>query len=274
MPSNRPMASPLLLPGARFAHKYEIEIDRTLRFSVYLRKENEAWLPEVLGRMAILQPIDAQCKAEITAKVLDAEQDVSSPFGGRSVGDCSDILWIAHDAYVPLGQQRSRWQGSEEFADIAERFGKQDLCFGTGDSGGVTLETPVGESSALIQVRTDNAHPALGSGLLATLQLPFRGDETKALDICMWLNHFESAFGPRSRSSEVGITETPAGARSERRLHSSSECPLSIWIRHQRRLMAGGTGTMGKKQLWHNLHDLTMLEIFRKRHPQFARSVE
>lgn len=174
--------------------KYEMEDDGTIEFqsSVYVRYDNVEWVPAFLGRMALLQAIDAHDRGELTARMLRAQLDTSGPSGAASADFVDDILGVAGSLYLPDGKKSSRWEGSDEFREIAERFGQSDLCYGNGGPEGLTLETPMGSTSALIWLRPNVPHPWLGNGLLATLQLPFGRDDTSTVDEAAWYNFFES----------------------------------------------------------------------------------
>ena len=83
-----------------------------------------------------------------------------------------DILNVVSAVYVLEGKKR-RWSNTDEFIKFAETYGRSDACFKNGDKSGLTLETPFGDSSALIRLHSDVEHPQLGSGLLVTIQIPF-----------------------------------------------------------------------------------------------------
>jgi hypothetical protein len=100
------------------------------------------------------------------------EPDVSRP-GHLAETGLDGILEVIAELYAPLGENPSRWSGTDEFEQFAEKWGKSDRCFGFGDSEGMTLETPFGSDTAMIRFLTAEKHPQLGHGLLATLQLPY-----------------------------------------------------------------------------------------------------
>jgi hypothetical protein len=93
---------------------------------------------------------------------------------------------------VPIGKEPSRWDGCDEFATFAQGYGRNDNCFGMGDRNGLTLETPFGEDSALIRLITNQAHPQLGNGLLATVQLPIVLEESEIAKLANELNWMEA----------------------------------------------------------------------------------
>ena len=174
--------------------KYPEAVDGTLwlQSSVYLRRDSSGYLPEFFARTAILQPIDAQRQGETIATMLHASPDESAPKPGGSTDHRDEMLTVADSLYVPLGKQASRWAGTGEFEQFAERFGRNDGCFGVGDPTGLTLETPFGENSTLIRLLTTEAHPQLGNGLVATLILPLERDESTLENECAWFNYFEA----------------------------------------------------------------------------------
>ena len=101
------------------------------------------------------------------------------------------ILEIAADIDA-RGSAPSRWRGSEEFTTCATEYGRSDQCFGNGDPTGLTLETPFGSNSALIRLRTDQAHPQLKNGLLITVQIPFWSTPAEVTNEAAFLNFWEA----------------------------------------------------------------------------------
>jgi hypothetical protein len=216
--------------------------------------------------MSILQPIDAQRQAEMAAEMLGADPDTSLPSETASADYSDEMLNVADALYLPHGRPASRWEGSGEFAEIAERFGKNDLCFGTEGPDGITLETPVGPHPALVRLRTDERHPPLGSGLLATLELPFRDDEAAAIDTCAWLNFLQSVMWSdvpqlgawRPEKAGDGLYSPASAFFIPNLLYGPGLATnAALWqVAHAR---------WAKQQLWADLKDLTMAEILKNR---------
>lgn len=102
------------------------------------------------------------------------------------------MLETLAQVYAPLGKKPSRWAGTNEFEKFVETWGRSDVCFGLADADGMTLETPFGNDSALIQFLTAEGYPQLGHGLLVTLQLPSDCDDPLiAARTAAQLNYFE-----------------------------------------------------------------------------------
>jgi hypothetical protein len=160
--------------------------------TAYLRTDNSGWLPDFLAKCAIMQPINAQIQAQMTAEILGGGvPDVSRPDTLKHAG-LDEMLEVAAVVYGPLGEKPSRWAGTDEFETFAERWCQSDNCFGFGDPTGLTIETPFGSDSALIRLRSDQRHPQLGNGLLATLQLPFFNDALSISKESATLNFLEA----------------------------------------------------------------------------------
>ncbi|MBU6395855.1 MAG: hypothetical protein KGQ75_14900 [Sphingomonadales bacterium] len=162
-----------------------------LSATAYIREETAGWLPEFFARMAILQPINAQIQAGELAQLLHAEPD-TSPDPSDPQAPLDEILGVLGQVIIPIGKEPSRWEDCEEFVKFAETWGRSDICFGMGDPTGLTLETPFGNDSALIRFLTDQTHPQLGNGLLATLQLPVLGDKHEISKLTNELNYLEA----------------------------------------------------------------------------------
>ena len=142
--------------------------------------------------MAIMQPINAQIQAGFLPETLKGgAPDTSRPEHLANAG-LHGALSLAEQVLVPIGQEEWRWRGTTEFSDFEEEYARNHDCFGFGSETGLTVETPFGSNSALIRLRTDQKHPALGNGLLATLQVPFFADASEIASECAWLNFFES----------------------------------------------------------------------------------
>jgi hypothetical protein len=158
----------------------------------YVNAENVSWMPDFLAKMAIMQPINAQLQAHMAAELFAGGlPDASRPENLADAG-LADVLEAATQAYVPIGQEASRWIGKSEFSEFAEKYAQNDNCFGFGDENSLSAETPFGSDTALIRLVTDQRHPQLGSGLLATLLLPFFGEDSEIANECAGLNFLEA----------------------------------------------------------------------------------
>ncbi len=255
-------------PPPEVVEKYGIPTPGTVKMesTIYLREDGAGWLPEFFGRLAILQPIDAERLADGYAQILGAQPWTSSP-GKPEADDYRDeLLGVAHALYVPAGRDPSRWIGTNEFSDFAERFAKQDTCFGFGDPNGMTLETPFGEASALILCRTDVPHPDLGSGLLATLQLPFGKSQQETDNESMWFNYFESiswtnhpqlgGWHPRALPSG-DMASAHAMFFPNIMYREGTATNAALWLL--------GRARWARQTFWPDLEDLTMAEILERR---------
>ena len=244
--------------------KEQLDVNLWLKSVAYLREDTASWLPEFFGRMAILQPVDAQRSSKLDADLLGGVPDVSSLNEIRKSQD--EILNVPQEIYVPAGKQPSNWIDTGEFEEIAQRFGKSDVCFGNGDSSGLTLETPFGDNSALIRQFTDIPHPALGNGLLSTIQLPFWESIDQVGDMCTHLNFLNS----------LDWTNVPyLGSWFPKQVRDDIYCPayssfipnalyepnlaanMALWC------VAGAQ--YAKEKLWPDVKNATMDAIYRKR---------
>jgi hypothetical protein len=105
----------------------------------YLDERNAGWVPTFLAQMSIMQPINAQIQAAFLVDMLKGgAPDVSRPEHLAHAGP-HGILSLAEHVFVPLGQEKCRWIGTGEFFDFAEKYARNDNCFGTGDETGITL---------------------------------------------------------------------------------------------------------------------------------------
>jgi hypothetical protein len=139
--------------------------------SAYISEETASWLPRFVAQMAIMQPINAEIRSAQWPEIFGSGTPAYAK--GQKAPANDDILEVANVVYQPAGSRPSRWIGSDEFGRFATEYGRSDNCFGNGDPEGLTLETPFGSNSALIRLRTGDAHPQLKNGLLITVQIPF-----------------------------------------------------------------------------------------------------
>lgn len=235
-----------------------------LSTTAYVREETASWLPEFVARMASLQPINAQIYAGELAGVLRAEPDVSiSPSGPRASID--EILYVLPDVFAPAGREPSRWTGSEEFVNFAEKWGQSDNCFGIGDMSSLTLETPFGSDSALVRLLTDVAHPQLGNGLLVTLQLPMLNGAREIAKLTNELNFLEAVswtgfplFGCwHSREVGNGVMAAFSMFVPNALYSPMIATNAAFWMLHRAKWV--------KNSRFENLTDLPMIEILRRR---------
>jgi len=255
-------------PPPAVVEDYDVPTRGTVRMesTIYLREDDAGWIPDFFGRLAILQPIDAERLADEYARILGAQPWTSGPGKPQPDDYLDEILCVADALYVPAGRDQSRWIGTNEFSDFAERFAKHDTCFGFGDRNGMTLETPFGESSALIRCRTDVPHHGLGCGLLATLQLPFSKSQQETDDESMWFNYFESISwtnhpqlgGWHSREFPSGESGSAIALFIPNIMYRDGIASnTAIWLMEKAR--------WARETFWPDLNDLTMSEILERR---------
>jgi hypothetical protein len=162
--------------------------------TAYVTAENVAWLPGFVALMSIMQPINAQIQFESMPTVLGGGIADRSRPDALAGFDLHEMLWFADHVYAPIGKEPNRWIGTGEFQRIVEKMGTTERSYGNADEGGLTIETAFGSDTALIRLRTDDSHPALGTGLLATLQIPMFGNPQEIADECAGLNFLETMW--------------------------------------------------------------------------------
>jgi hypothetical protein len=160
--------------------------------AAYIDGDNVSWMTDFFANASVIQPVNAQIQGRGMTELLGGTPDVSRPESLKDAG-LDGLLEVVDQVFAPMGREPSRFGGSDEFEEFANRFGKSDNCFGMGDKAQLTLETPFGSDSALIRLVTSETHPQLGNGLLATLQLPFGGEALAAARHAAELNHLEAA---------------------------------------------------------------------------------
>lgn len=251
------------------ASKYGITEDHGLWFEtdVYIREDNIGWLPRFFACLALMQPVYAEKDHDLVCDLLGAEPDFSYPAHAPNVVFHDDILNVPAQIYMPLGKKENRFADSEELEQIAERFGRNDLCFGMGDRNGLTLETPIGSQSALIRLFTEQTHPDLGCGLLSTLTMPNIQSRKEAIDQCMWNNFFQATMW--TDVPLIGSWSSKKRQEGEYYSAYSSFFPSALYqpnITTNAALWMLGTARFIKSHFYPDLKDLTMGEIFENRY--------
>lgn len=158
--------------------------------SVYVDQNLSGWLPRLFAQMAIMQPIDAEIRAEKFPELGGSGSPAFADGSKKMIYD--EILDVAEAIYVPVGRMQSKWVGTSEFETFAKQNAQSDSCFGFGDPTGMTLEAPFGTDSALIRFRTDESHPQLGSGLLVTTEIRAWDTIDDNVSEAAFLNYLES----------------------------------------------------------------------------------
>jgi hypothetical protein len=228
----------------------------------YATESNARGIAYLVAANAVLQAMCAEFQSGEAGKILKAQPDESS----LKEGPLHPDLCLLDSDIRPAGQERCPLTESPEFAEIARVHGKNDLCFGTGGVGGVTLETPFGESSALITVRTDIPHPSFGNGLLASVELPFSDTKEAITDFSINANFSQAVTwsdaplvgGWHPKESGDGTWHAATAAFMPNffcRPAMPTYFALSQ-IRHARFI---------KETFWPTLKDLTMLDVLQNR---------
>ena len=124
-----------------------------LQSTAFVHRGIVGWLPRFFAGMAILQPIEAQFRADVAANALGGEPDRSRSHPADEMLEAEAMM------YLPAGQRPSRWAGSDEFEKIIASITDPDRAFGTGDPTGLTIESSFGSDTALLRLLTDKLIP-------------------------------------------------------------------------------------------------------------------
>jgi hypothetical protein len=233
--------------------------------SAYLNSEMIGWLPDFLARLSIMQPINARIQAQPTTEILGGVPDVSRPHALKDAGP-DEMLEVAAQVYAPQGERPSRWAGTDEFENFANKWGNSDSCFGFGDPKGLTVETPFGNDSALVRLRTEEKHPQLGHGLSATLQLPYFRDAITIAKECAALNLLEVVSW--TSFPQLGCWHPHRGRSNQEGLAFSSFIPNALYqpgIATNLALWLLGRARWARELRWPEVTDQTMAEILKSR---------
>lgn len=165
-----------------------------LRASMLLYTDNADYVRLVFSTAAALQVAEAF----ITASWFPGEVDMGlapaashhPKSGERHLPD--EMLSFIEIGIKPEGEGSSRYQGQ-----ALEKLGKDLLrppcLFATGSPDGITAEFPHPQHSYMLRLLASERHPRLGSGLLATLNLPEGGDDIATACAALSLNAREQS---------------------------------------------------------------------------------
>jgi len=160
--------------------------------TVYINPSVSNWMARFLAGMAILQPIAAQNQAASVAEIIEGMVDESAPPGSSQNLPPDELMDLVNSNYRPAGSSESRWRGSAEFEQFARHYGRTEHLYGNASETGLTVETPIGDDTALIQLSSSVAHPVLGNGLACRLMLPFHFGEVQSRHLAEQLNFAEA----------------------------------------------------------------------------------
>jgi hypothetical protein len=232
--------------------------------SIYVYAGTVGWLPRFFAREAIIQVVNAEIYSSGASELLFSGEPNFRPSGKNDNPD--PILEVVETVYKPEGEKPSHWRSTNEFIEFGDKYGRSDGCFGMGDKSSLTLETPFGEDSALIRLRSDQRHPQLGSGLLVTIQIPFSQVDTKIQEDSAFLNFLEARRW--TDFPQLGCWHPLTVADGKSRLAHTSFVPnalcadgiatnFAIWSVARVRWL--------RSELWPNLEDKPMSEVLQKR---------
>lgn len=182
--------------------------------SAFVHKGNVSWLQEMLSWLAPIQATEVSINAETLSQLLHCNTDISihPTSGQRDVDD--DMLQIIGQVVAPAGREPSRWAG-HEMTTLLKDLERNPYCaMATGDTAGLTAEFPYGSRTSLLQVRTRDQNPRMGSGVLVQLTIPQGKHNSETGAEAIRLNELEHSTYTRARCMgswcphETGLTYT------------------------------------------------------------------
>jgi hypothetical protein len=158
--------------------------------AVTVHEQTLPFVPRLFAVTAAIQATEAQFRAPLAADVLGGEPVMSVHPSSGTRGEADDTLNIIERLVVPGGAQPSRWTGRAmvEAVDLLKGLSLVAI----GDEDGIAVELPWVESTCLLELNPDFAHPHLGHCLHATLTLPDNGSHEDMLALTHTLNRIEA----------------------------------------------------------------------------------
>lgn len=172
--------------------KLALEFSKVWLSSVaYVSESSKEWLPHWFAGVTVLQPIEAQFRAEHSISWLGSGKvDRSSPVHKVRTG--LDGMLGVEQEIAAYGQHQSKWIGTGEFEEIIDKWGRTETTLGIADQGTLLIETPFGDETAMAQLLVGEPHPRLGNGLLGLLKIPVLSDQEAAEALSIDLNYLEN----------------------------------------------------------------------------------
>lgn len=185
-----------------------------LHSSMFVHEGTVSWVPHTFATATIIQPIEAQIRAQDFAEFFGGEPDLSShPVSGRR-RKMDDMLNVIEHLYAPQGRNEPPWANSGEFEAIAAFF-NQSNSNSTAGVTGLTAEFAWGENQTSMMTSViDQPHPQLGNGVLTILHLPLSLDAEASATVAGLLNQLEiksithAHFLGAWSAAEVGGSDT------------------------------------------------------------------
>jgi hypothetical protein len=175
-----------------------------LSSTAYVHEGTRDWLPHVFARIAMLQPIHAQFTANAVAGFLGGRADYSTPSGRGSPTSLADFFKVEKFEVVPGGQQPSKWIGTGEFEEIAVNWHCSDSAYSEAFDGGISIETPFGDTTAIVGLVTDMPHHIFAHGLYVILKLPYLDKPEAIHALSIEMNFIEDRIWSKPGMQLVG----------------------------------------------------------------------
>lgn len=161
-----------------------------LSLATNLHAGNVQWRASHVANLANLQLIEAEQVADVLAEAVNGTVAVRQHAvnGARTSPDAT-LGW--GQLVLDGSGERSLFAVADEMAGVSRAANAPDMnAFSAGsDAGGAAFEVPFGpDDTALVEFRTDEAHPRWGHGLLVTEKLRFHLAEDRAKEEAQRLN--------------------------------------------------------------------------------------
>jgi hypothetical protein len=138
------------------------------------------------------------------AGFLGGRADCSTPSGRVSPTSLADFFRVEKFAVVPGGQQPSKLIGTGEFEEIAVNWHCSDFAYSEAFDGGISIETPFGDTTAIVGLVTDMPHHRLGHGLYVILKLPYLDKPEAIHALSIEMNFIEDRIWSKPGMQFVG----------------------------------------------------------------------
>jgi hypothetical protein len=220
-------------------------------------------ITRLFARLALLQPINAKLLGDYVARDFGMEPAFVES-GRTHEGDA--VLAAAFSIYRDEGAKPSRWSNVREFAAFARDYAHSDNCVGSGDASSLTLETPFGDNSALIRLRSDQPHAYLGNGLLVTVELPVVQSLRDVSAEAMRLNFLEARTW--TDFPQLGCWHVFQAEDEDVGLIHSSFVPNALYgdlVASNLAMWSLQRAQWARRTRWPDLEDKPMSEIFQER---------
>lgn len=159
-----------------------------LASSVFACEDNRSWVLSLFKSVVAIQTAAAHILAAQVPGLFDVKADNSCHMKSGFRNSYDSTLDAIRVGVAPDGEMPSKYAGPA-MTRLLSDFRQMQTVPAYGDESGIEVEYPFLAHASLVELRTEDPHPRMGNGLMATLKLP--EEETDPAMSALALNEME-----------------------------------------------------------------------------------